>query len=78
MVEDKGPDARRSMADPIRDYCLSILHLLEKEVAKWELTTLSVSDAWQCKKSAFDMVWRAGTARGHQVKLDSCDIFMQP
>ena len=71
VVEDKDPAA--AWLIPIRDYCLSILHLLEKEVAKWELTTLSIADAWQFKKSAFDMVWRAGfgPARGHEVTLDS-------
>lgn len=50
-----------------------ISFLLEKEVVKWELKTLSVADAWQFKKSAFDMVWCVGfgLARGHEVKLDS-------
>ena len=44
-----------------------------EEVAKWELKTWSVVDAWQFKKSAIDMVWRVGfgPTRGHEVKLDS-------
>ena len=58
VAEDKDPSA--AWLIPIRDYCLSVIFLLEKEASKWELTCLSLEDAWQFKKACFDSVACAG------------------
>ena len=58
VAEDKDPSA--AWLIPKRDYCLSIIFLLEKEASKWELTELSLEDAWQFKKTCFDSVACAG------------------
>ena len=54
VAEDKDPAAAWLM--PTNDYCRCLVHLLEREVDKWELTSLSVEEVWEFKRQCFQLV----------------------
>lgn len=54
VAEDKDPAAAWLM--PLADYCRCLVHLLEREVDKWELTSLSVRETWEFKRQCFQLI----------------------